>query len=61
MPLEYGAGYHWSNVLEKGKKDLEVLALRNTSTTTPDKVVRSVGRTGIVGGKYRKNNKNSSV
>ena len=42
MPLEYGAGYHWSNVLEKGKKDLEVLALRNTSTTTPDKVVRSV-------------------
>ena len=34
----------------KRKKDLEVLALRNTLTTTPDTVARSVGRTGIVGG-----------
>ena len=38
----------------KGKKDMEVLALRNTSTTTPDTIVRSVGRTGIVGGKMWK-------
>ena len=33
------------------KKDLEVLALRNTSTTTPDTVARSVGRAVIVDGK----------
>ena len=60
--MDYGDGYHWSNVLKNcgkygagtranRKKDLEVLALRNTSTTTPDTVARSVGRAGIVGGK----------
>ena len=38
----------------KRKKDMEVLALRHTSTTTPDTVVRSVGRTAVVGGKIKK-------
>ena len=38
----------------KNKERPEVLALRNTSTSTPDTIVRSVGRRRIFGGKILK-------